>query len=336
MSGAEFVAVLSIGASVIAVVDACNKLRNRVKEFEDDDTLRQLAAYLRLFSNCIEILRQEHTGEDLDALTQAALIEVLDCREKRIKELDVLIVSALPSQKNTGFVRVRAAMRNLRDNKRVREILSSLQQCHQLLVFHIACVSKRRQRHQAQDQQSTSDIVSAHEPSSNVSLDEVRKARIRCWTPPKPAQSCIRGTCGCACHRMTMRLLGVVSFNFPFPFLSECTCVDTTVGVSFFALQKILTFNLSVSLMDGISIGTSLKFVNTVPYSSPGLTVLARFSAGVIGSAETIETLSTLRRNNLIDFNEATTNNEGYLEVRVCRRIGPMHHANSNKEGLQA
>lgn len=336
MSGAEFIAVLSIGASVIAVVDACNKLRNRLKEFEDDKTLRELAARLRLFSNCIEILRQEHTGEDLDPLTQGALIELLDCCEERIKELDVLILSALPSQKNAGAKRVRAVIHNLRDNKRVRETLSSLKGCQQMLHFHMATVSKRRQQHQAQDQQSASDIMSAHEPSSDISLDDVRKARPRFRPPPSPAQSCVRGTCGCACHRMTMRLLGVVSFNFPVPFLSECTCVDTTVGISFSALQKILTFNMSVSLMDGISIGTSLKFVNTVPYSSPGLTVLARFSAGVIGSAETIETLSTLRRNNLIDFNETTTNNEGYLEVRVCMRIGPIDDANSNKEGLQA
>ncbi|KAF9631120.1 hypothetical protein BFW01_g1982 [Lasiodiplodia theobromae] len=137
MSGAEFVAVLSIGASVIAVVDACNKLRHRVKEFEDDETLRELAARLRLFSNGIEILRQEHTGEGLDALTQHALIVLLDCCEKRIKELDVLIVSALPAQNNTGFKRARAAMRNLRDNKRVREILNSLQGSEQLLVFHM-------------------------------------------------------------------------------------------------------------------------------------------------------------------------------------------------------
>lgn len=336
MSGAEFVAVLSIGASVIAVVDACNKLRHRVKEFEDDETLRELAAHLRLFSNCIEILRQEHTGEELDALTQDALIEVLDCCEKRIKELDALIVSALPAQNSTGFKRAMAAMRNLWDNKRVREILKALERCERRLVFHMVGVSRRRQRHQDQDQQSASGIVSAHEPSPSLCLDDVRKARPRFWPPPKPAQSCVRGTCGCACHRMTMRLLGVVSFNFPVPFLSECTCVDTTVGISFFALQKILTFNMSVSWLDGISIGTSLQFVNTVPYSSPGLTVLAKFSAGVIGSPETIETLSTLRRNNLIDFNETTTNNEGYLEVRVCRRISQIDHANSNKEGLQA
>ncbi|KAF4543384.1 Ankyrin repeat protein [Lasiodiplodia theobromae] len=157
MSGAEFVAVLSIGASVIAVVDACNKLRNRIKEFEDDQTLRELAAQLRLFANGIEILRQQHAGEDLDALTQDALIEVLDCCGKRIKELDVLIVSALPTQKNTGFKRTRAAIRNLRDNKRVRDILNSLQRCQQLLVFHMASVSKRRQRHQAQDPQSASE-----------------------------------------------------------------------------------------------------------------------------------------------------------------------------------
>ncbi|KAF4544459.1 Ankyrin repeat protein [Lasiodiplodia theobromae] len=146
MSGAEVVAVLSIGASVIAVVDACNKLIDRIKEFRGSAAFVSLRSRLQLFSSNIKSLDKiTSTGVIFDEEEQL-LRDVLQGCKDTIEELDSLLTSLLPEPNASAWKKTRHAVRALLKDHRVRAVLEELQEYQNTILFHLSSKAEQNTR----------------------------------------------------------------------------------------------------------------------------------------------------------------------------------------------
>ncbi|KAF4539676.1 Ankyrin repeat protein [Lasiodiplodia theobromae] len=138
MSGAELIAVLSVGASVIQVVDACNKLVNRIKEYRGNAAFIRLRSQLHLFASNIKALEKTtRTGED-SGEEEALLHEVLRGCKLRIEELDSLVTSLVPCPNSSTFNKTMHAVRAFFKDHRVKAILEDLNDYREVILLHVS------------------------------------------------------------------------------------------------------------------------------------------------------------------------------------------------------
>ena len=83
MAGAEVIAVIGLGASIIQVVDGCNKILNRVQAFRKNMAFQDIELQLPLLMKDIENLNSPEYRELIDEATERALARVLEgCRRQ--------------------------------------------------------------------------------------------------------------------------------------------------------------------------------------------------------------------------------------------------------------
>ena|SRR2546429_605690 len=106
MSGAEFVALLGIGASTIQVVEACIKVLNRIQQFRQlNSAFQDLALQLPLLMQDIEALNSPDYRQLLDATTEKALVRVLEGCRRQLDALDKLIQTMTPTETSSKLKR---------------------------------------------------------------------------------------------------------------------------------------------------------------------------------------------------------------------------------------
>ncbi|KAI9784698.1 MAG: hypothetical protein M1816_000763 [Peltula sp. TS41687] len=143
MSGAEFVAVLSIGASVIQVASACSKISRRIQEFRQNIAFQDLAVQLPLLHKDIEALNSPEYRRLLDPPSEQAIIRVLEGCRRQLDALDKLIQAMTPAEDASKLRRAWKGVRSFGKDAKLREIMGILQEYKSTLTLHFS--SRRMQ-----------------------------------------------------------------------------------------------------------------------------------------------------------------------------------------------
>ncbi|PQE21684.1 Kinesin light chain protein [Rutstroemia sp. NJR-2017a WRK4] len=140
MSGAEFLAVLGIGANIIAVVDACNQIINRIQLYRHNLAFQDLILQLPLLVSAIERLRAPEYCELLDSSTEKALIRVLEGCLRQLQILENLIKDLTPSNAASKLQRTWKGIRSFGKDTKLREINGILAEYKSTITLHLSTI----------------------------------------------------------------------------------------------------------------------------------------------------------------------------------------------------
>ena len=138
MSGAEFIAVLSIGASIVQVVEAYSKILSRVQEFRQNAAFYDLSVQLSLFKMDIEAIDSPEHKSSLDSATEEALVRVLEGCRRQLDKLDRLIQSLVPAPFSSKLMRVTKGLQSVGKNSKIQEIVGVLSGYKSTISVHLA------------------------------------------------------------------------------------------------------------------------------------------------------------------------------------------------------
>lgn len=327
MSGAELVAVLSVGASVIQVVDACNKLVDRIKEYRGNAAFIRLRSQLQLFASNIKALEKTtRTGDD-SGEEEALLHEVLGGCKLRIEELDGFVTSLVPSPNSSTLSKTIHAVRVFFKDHRVKAILEDLNDYREVILLHICRETEQNTRRLLFLFEEQHAARQAHEVTRPVKMKDPSLAQdhfpVRLLSHSQRRRgngiSCASGDCTCACHKVSNRGWLVK----PAARSARWSCSSERYVVSATVLGKSVKLSLGASWVSGLSLTCSLKFRNIVDNkNNPGFEVLRQcLYSGIITVEKALVELETLRQNGVIDFNDSTKWEDGYLEVCCNQRV---------------
>ncbi|KAF5871433.1 putative nb-arc and tpr domain protein [Botrytis fragariae] len=140
MSGVEFIAVLGIASNVIAVVDACTKIQNRIQSYRQNTAFRDLSLQLPLLISAIESLRSSQYRGLLDSPTEKALVRVLEGCLRQLQTLEGLIKDLTPSDTASKFQKTWKGIRSFGKDTKVREIVGILAEYKSTIALHLSTV----------------------------------------------------------------------------------------------------------------------------------------------------------------------------------------------------
>ncbi|TGO25588.1 hypothetical protein BPAE_0077g00360 [Botrytis paeoniae] len=140
MSGVEFIAVLGIASNVIAVVDACTKIQNRIQSYRQNTAFRDLSLQLPLLISAIESLRSPQYRGLLDSLTEKVLVRVLEGCLRQLQTLEGLIKDLTPSDTASKFQKTWKGIRSFGKDTKVREIVGILAEYKSTIALHLSTV----------------------------------------------------------------------------------------------------------------------------------------------------------------------------------------------------
>lgn len=138
MSGAEFVAVLSIGASVIQVAAACSKISQRIQEFRQNIAFQDLALQLPLLVEDVKALDSPEYRELLDPPSEQAMIRVLEGCRRQLDTLDKLIQTMTPAEDASKLRRAWKGVRSFGKDTKLREIMGILENYKSTITLHVS------------------------------------------------------------------------------------------------------------------------------------------------------------------------------------------------------
>ncbi|KAI9641409.1 hypothetical protein NHQ30_010211 [Ciborinia camelliae] len=140
MSGVEFIAVLGIASNIIAVVDACTKIQDRIQSYRQNTAFRDLSLQLPLLVSAIESLRTPQYRNLLDPSTERALIRVLEGCLRQLKSLESLIKDLTPSNAASKLQKTWKGIRSFGKDTKVREIVGILAEYKSTITLHLSTV----------------------------------------------------------------------------------------------------------------------------------------------------------------------------------------------------
>lgn len=140
MSGAEFIAVLGIASNIIAVVDACAKIQDRIQSYRQNTAFRDLSLQLPLLVSVIESLKAPPYRDHLDPSTEKALIRVLDGCLRQLQSLEALIKDLTPSDAASKLQRTWKGIRSFGKDTKVREIVGILTEYKSTIALHLSTI----------------------------------------------------------------------------------------------------------------------------------------------------------------------------------------------------
>ncbi|KAH0541470.1 hypothetical protein FGG08_004080 [Glutinoglossum americanum] len=137
MSGAEFIALLSIGASAIQVVETCLKVLDRIQQFRQNAVFQDLALQLPLLIQDIEALNSPDYRQLLDATTEKALVRVLEGCHRQLDALDKLIQTMTPTETSSKLKQTWKGIRSFRKDAKLRGIMGILTEYKSTITLHL-------------------------------------------------------------------------------------------------------------------------------------------------------------------------------------------------------
>ncbi|KAK8216334.1 hypothetical protein IWZ01DRAFT_199787 [Phyllosticta capitalensis] len=285
MSGAEFIAVIGIGASMVQLSEACHNFLVRIRQYRDHSAFLELDTQIRLFSKHVEALQDPRAQTGLDSDLTAEFIDLLGACRRKIQELETLIESQMPKADSNSFKRVSQAIRSLLKDRRLKGILDDLASYQRIMTLHLARATWNNQRDVLQ-------LLAAIERTTSTRFNTAPSLNQPAYDKLVPGQGtvnflghslaarrpsrqslCALGTCGCPCHINKARL-GILGFAGPSPHLFHCCCTQSHISFDVSGLQRLLQFNMAFSWHESLNISFSLKYKRFVAYTSPGLSLL--------------------------------------------------------------
>lgn len=140
MSGVEFIAVLGVASNVIAVVDACTKIQNRIQAYRQNTAFRDLSVQLPLLVSAIGSLRSPQYRDRLDSSTEKALVRVLEGCLRQLQTLESLIKDLTPSSTASKLQKTWKGIRSFGKDTKVREIVGILAEYKSTIALHLSTV----------------------------------------------------------------------------------------------------------------------------------------------------------------------------------------------------
>jgi hypothetical protein len=161
MSGAEVLAVLGIGANIIAVVDACNQIISRIQLYRHNLAFQDLILQLPLLVSTIESLRAPEYCELLDSSTEKALIRVLEGCFRQLQILENLIKDLTPTNAASKLQRTWKGIRSFGKDTKLREINGILAEYKSTITLHLSTIhvqSPRKAQASSSEAKSVFDV----------------------------------------------------------------------------------------------------------------------------------------------------------------------------------
>jgi len=143
MSGAEALAVVSIVANIVAIVDVSVKVYDRAKGFDGDlrdiprdfqEVRRVLPLISKSLQNTAANAASGISGED----TCKALLPVLEGCHTKVEELNTIFQNVLPSKGASKWSRTLKAISSVRQDKKVKALTDRIWSDIQALAYHHA------------------------------------------------------------------------------------------------------------------------------------------------------------------------------------------------------
>ena len=131
MSGAEALAVISIIANIIALTDFSRDVVSQIKEYGENahqvpKAFRDIQAVLPLISDTLKRTEDQVKSGMLDETTCKALRPVLEGCENNLKQLGVIFKDVMAEEGASAFKRGLMAIKSMRKEKEVKEIVQAL------------------------------------------------------------------------------------------------------------------------------------------------------------------------------------------------------------------
>lgn len=141
MSGAEFVAVIGIAASVIQVVDSCKRVIDRLRDFRDNLQFEDVSIQLALLMTDVQRLESQDAEASLDKATKEALARVLQGYLRQLNALDELLQSMTSAETASKFRRTWKGIRSFGKDTKLRRIMGILTEYKTTLNLHLSARS---------------------------------------------------------------------------------------------------------------------------------------------------------------------------------------------------
>lgn len=147
---AEALAVISVAANIIQLVDFSSKVIRRLDEFqislgEIPKSFRHFSAELPVLKVALEKIRDAREAGSLEQETERALIPALNGCKEQIQLLDVLLATILPEATDSRLKRGKKAVLSLNQESKVERISKILHSYIRTLTFYYTVVSSTRQ-----------------------------------------------------------------------------------------------------------------------------------------------------------------------------------------------
>lgn len=327
MSGAEFIAVISLGASVIQVADACHRLINRIQDYRGNPGFDELTAQLRLLCCDLDAIKALHLRQGLDSDSESILIAVLqDCRTQ-VTKLEDLIATLLPPENAPSIRRKLHKLVAFTKDGRVQQVLQQLDQYKRTLTLHLTVRNyenmsripqmflqleeANRQMQRRMDDLTAQPLFNSPGTLGNPSELAVgtSSSTTTCsqaaYNRRTQRSNCARGICRCPCHGSFYRMV-----------LRRCDCPETRASFYVALLGKLIALDLDLVSSRNLSgFNVMLRCVNVVPFFSPGFRVIYLFKSRLISEEECLSKLRLLREQGTISPEDQIMGGRGYLEV---------------------
>ena len=139
MTGAEFVAVLSITASALQVIEAGGKILHKIQEFRSNiSAFRHLEDQLPLLIHDVQALTDSLSEAPLDGSSEQALSRVLSGCSIQLVKLDKLVESVTLGKASSKSNKIFRVLRTYAKDSAIRETLGILNQYQNTITLHLS------------------------------------------------------------------------------------------------------------------------------------------------------------------------------------------------------
>ena len=147
---AEALAVISVVANIIQLVDFSSKLLHRLDEFQSSlgeipKSFRHFSAELPVLRVTLQKVRDAIEAGSVGDETEKALIPAIYGCKEQIQLLDTLLTTILPEATDSRLKRGRKAMLSLNQESKVKSITRILHSYIRTFTFYYTVVSSTRQ-----------------------------------------------------------------------------------------------------------------------------------------------------------------------------------------------
>jgi hypothetical protein len=330
MSGAEFVAVLGIAASAVQVVETCNRIIGRIREYHQEVVFYDLRIQLELFSKEIDHLQSQNHRQAIDSDIEASLDAALrECRSQ-LERLDQLIQSLIPSPSSSKMKGFFQGIRSAKKSKKIQDILRVLDIYRGVILFHLTRRTLQNTssiprliatiEDKIRSDRSTSSPLPSGDSKGLSALEDKNTALI----PPRRNQpklnlrrssNCARSMCKCSCH---LSLLDPSETQTSTSFMPTifCGCDSREYHWAMQLFRKTYFFRLSLHWQHEQLIVFSLNNYVTAAFTSPGFLILYKCEVGIMDLDQAQKELKSLRKKGEISFREVNPAGKGWIVAR--------------------
>ena len=123
---AEFIAVVSLAASIVQLIDASTKVYERVKEYKEGTVLGDVTKQVDLLHETLKRLQTAQTDGFIHATSERAISGVVEGCLTLIKDLDRVISLMTPADGSSRYHRVFKGIQSFGRDRRIQGILAKV------------------------------------------------------------------------------------------------------------------------------------------------------------------------------------------------------------------